>query len=642
MGNLTEAFAALLRDQDAIAEGVKNADVPIVDVAPAERRGRPRKAGGAVPHATRQRNYKQRKQAERHEDIAVLDMETDPFDDRTQNRLSPFVAALYSDQFDTIIIWEENETAFVEKVVSAIESLPRKFTVYAHNGGRFDFMFLVKRLRGRVSFKGRGIMQATIGRHQLRDSFHIIPEKLAAYQKEAFDYEKMRKHRRHVHRDEIIAYLLSDCRYLLDIVKTFIANFGLKLSIGQAAMYELKRHYQPKNISQNWDAYLRQFFFGGRVECLRGRGQFIGDYKLYDVNSLYPYVMANFEHPIGDAFDCQIRFGKPSDKTIFLDIDCVNNGALVGRNDNNETTATIRRGRFMTTIWEYNIAMKHKLISDVRFNYVVDCGLRTNFNKFVLPLYEKRLTTKAELARMKKSGLEGSAAYVDMKKDDIFYKLLLNNAYGKFAQNPRHFKEHFLTDPNERPPDSWFASMKTLPEADRWAHEFPRFECDDYWIWDKPAPGLHFNNVGTAASITGAARAVLLDALMQSTDPIYCDTDSIICRALDGVHIDKIALGAWDLEDEFSKVVINGKKLYSVWHKQERRRTPEELAFGLASEYTVKSKGASRITWHEMLAMLDGETVTKVNRAPTLTRYGEQFYMTRAIKATAPVIQMGA
>lgn len=641
MQDLGAHFAQLLAEQDAITKGVADAQLLHIDVAPKERRGGSRKIGPAIPNAIRVRNYKQRRKAKRHEDIAVLDMETDPFNDETKDTIAPFVAALYSDQFDPIIIWEENETVFLAKVVRAIESLPRQFTIYAHNGGRFDFMFFIKRLRGRISFKGRGIMCATIGAHQLRDSFHIIPEKLAAFQKEAFDYQKMRKDRRGNHKAEIIDYLFSDCRYLLDIVKTFIANFGLKISIGQAAMYELKKHYDPKPISENWDAYLRQFFFGGRVECLRGRGRFSGDYKLYDVNSLYPRVMADFEHPIGDAFDSQIRFGKPSDDTVFLDIECMNNGALVGRNENMETTATIRRGRFMTTIWEYQTALKHNLISDVRFNYVVDCKLRTNFKKFVHPLYEKRLITKAELFRMKNCGLAASAAYIDMKKDDIFYKLLLNNAYGKFAQNPRNFREHYITDPDEVPPPEWFNSMKRLSDIEKEAYALPHFECDEYWIWQKPNPGFQYNNVGTAASITGAARAVLLDGLMNARDPIYCDTDSIICKELDGVHIDKVALGAWDLEDEFSEVIINGKKLYSVKHKEARKRTPEELAIGLDPLYSVKSKGASRITWPEMETMLAGGTVTKVNRAPTMTRYGEQFYMTRAIKATAPLIQIG-
>jgi len=140
----------------------------------------------AVERKRRQRGKAQR---ERAENIAILDMETDPFDAVEEMIIRPFLAVLYSDKFDTVVIWEENEDVFAEKVTAAIEKLPGKFTIYAHNGGRFDFLFLLHKMRGPVAFKGRGIMQAYIGAHELRDSFHIIPERLANWQKEKFDYE---------------------------------------------------------------------------------------------------------------------------------------------------------------------------------------------------------------------------------------------------------------------------------------------------------------------------------------------------------------------------------------------------------------------------------------------------------------------
>ncbi len=568
--------------------------------------------------------------------VAVLDMETDPFDSMAQSEILPFCAYLYSDQFEPVLIWEEDFPTFCRKLVEAIEALPDEFTIYAHNGGRFDFMFLIKHLRGKISFKGRGIMSAKIGNHELRDSFHIIPEKLAAYQKQAFDYSKLTKKNRKKNRAEIIDYLKSDCLHLFDIVKKFVEGFGLKMSIGQAAMVELKKYYEVEKFSDGWDNYVRQYFFGGRVECIRGRGEFIGDYKIFDVNSLYPSVMANFSHPIGEMGHYKLRHGEPTADTYFIDLDCTNNGALIGRGEDGETTARIKQGRFRTTIHEYRVALKYGLIDNVSINYCLDCEKATAFDKFVLPLYENRLRTKAELDRMKKAGTENSAAFLDMKKDDIFYKLLLNNAYGKFAQNPRRFKEHWITDPDELPPDEWFNSVNKIPDAnERTQYLMPHYEAPDYWIWSKPAPSWRFNNVGTAASITGAARSVLLEALQDASDPIYCDTDSIICRDLKGVLIDKVLLGAWDLEDEFSRVIIDGKKLYSVMHKKAKNRSAEDLERGISPNYTVKSKGASGLTWDNMLAMLEGGTVSVPNKAPTLTKYGKQYYLTRNIKATA-------
>lgn len=570
------------------------------------------------------------RKAQQIRNIGVIDAETDPFDNVSQARVLPFLFIIYTDEREPVVIWDENFARLIQRLLEALESFDEPYTFYAHNGGKFDFMFLIHELRGKVSFKGRGIMEASIGIHKLRDSFHIIPEKLAAYQKDNFDYSTLKRERRNNFRDKIIRYCMNDCRYLLDIVKGFVGEFGLKISIGQAAMAELKKHYTVAKFSAGWDEYIRTFFYGGRVECLQGRGEFVGAYKLYDVNSMYPFVMASALHPIGGFFDYEIRGGEPNENTVFIDLDCRNNGALIARDENGATTARIGRGRFRTTIHEYRMALRHGLISDVEINFCIDCSQQSSFDKFVLPLYERRQQTKKALGELKALGQDHGAAYLDLKKDDIFLKLLLNNAYGKFAQNPRSFKEHYLTDAGDMPPKEWMASIDKLPLGERDKFQLPAFESERFWIWIKPAPGWSFNNVGTAASITGAARAVLLDAICKAVDPIYCDTDSLICRDLPGVDIDRERLGAWDIEDEFSRVIVNGKKLYSCMFK-----TPRRGADGLSGEYKVRSKGVAGLTWADMENLLAGAEISVPNKGPTLTKFGTQNYITRRIKATA-------
>ena len=589
----------------------------------------------------RVRRHRSKRAREKIENIAVLDMETDPFDAAVELRIAPFLAVLYTDQYGELVIWEEDESVFVEQVIAAIEALPDRFTIYAHNGGKFDFLFLLYKIRGPVSFKGRGIMAAQIGRHELRDSFHIIPERLANWQKDKFDYEKLRKGARAGNRAEIVKYCINDCRYLLDIVKAAVERFGLKLTIGQMAMAEVKKAgYKVPKLDDSSDAYLREFLYGGRVECLRGRGEFSGAYRLFDVNSLYPHCMAVFQHPVGSWSDYKLRFGAPGEATIFIDLECDNDGALIGKTDDGETTARIRHGRFRTTIWEYNVARRFNLIRNVKINLCVDCGIRSDFSRFVLPLYDNRLRTKSELDRMKNAGAENSPAFFDMKKDDMFYKFLLNNAYGKYAINPRRFKEHYLTGPDEQPPLSWFKSINKIGDPnERAIYQSAVFESERYWIWAKPNPGLRFNNVGVAASITGAARAILLEALQLAKEPIYCDTDSIICRDLPGVSISKTELGAWDLEDEFTRVIIAGKKLYAVEHAKSKARLPEPIADGLDPRYTVKSKGTAGLTWADLDCMLHGGAFKVRNRAPTFDRYGNQYYVSRTIRATAPILE---
>lgn len=582
-----------------------------------EKRGRPKTYHDDKPATPLERKRRERgkKTLRRLENIAVLDMETDPFDaSKPNDPIRPFVACLMGDQFETQVIWDDDFEQLVARLLSAIEQLPPDTTIYAHNGGKFDYLFFVHKLQGRISFKGRGIMSARIGECELRDSFHIIPEKLASYKKDDFDYEKMRKSKRHKHKAEIIEYLINDCRYLLDLVKGFTQKFGMKISIGQAAMAELKNHYSVGSIGANTDASLREWFYGGRVECLAGKGQFRGNYNLYDVNSMYPYAMANYQHPISANYALR-RKGDITEKTVFLELQCRNYGALVGKDDEGATTTQIERGTFKTTIWEYEAARELGLIEDVKITGYIDNDVRSDFAEFVNPLYENRLATKAKLKELAKAGLEETREYADTKKDDIFYKLLLNNAYGKFAQNPRRYKENYITKPNERPEEKGWDEII-----------LPAFECRDYWIWQRPIQRLRFNNVGTAASITGAARAVLMRAIANALDPIYCDTDSLICKSLDGVEIHPQKLGAWDLEAEYSEVLIAGKKLYACRDR------------GQTDKIKVKSKGVSGLTWGDMEKLLADQLLPFLNHAPTLTKTGAQHYMERRIRATAPSI----
>lgn len=543
-------------------------------------------------------------------DIAVLDMETDPFDNVAKSSVFPFLAVLYTDQFEPVVIWDENIERFAEKVLDAIAALPRRFVVYAHNGGKFDYMFLLKHLRGAVSFKGRGLMTATIGEHELRDSFHIIPERLANFKKDHIDYENMKRGKRDEFRKAIIDYCIADCRYLFDIVKTFVGQFGFKLSIGQAALAALKDRHEFEKIPEFIDRRIRNHFFGGRVECFEGAGRFIGDYKLYDVNSMYPHVMANFQHPTGGRYTW--RRGVPSDATAFVDVWCHSKGALVRRDEEGNTHAPHGYFRFLTTIHEWKIALKYGLVSRVKINACIDCDRFGNFAEFVNHFYSLRQVSKARLGELRRLGMEGTREYDDTVKDDMFYKFLLNNAFGKFAQNARRYKEHYITDPGKRPP----------ADGEREWGMLPKIAEQSYWIWERPNPGKRFNNVGTGASITGAARAVLLEAKCNAVGAIYCDTDSIICRELKNVEIDPVKLGAWDIEKHLSEVVIAGKKLYAY----------KEAASG---KDKVKSKGASGLTFADILRLLDGERVISVAKGVTISKTGAQHYMTRVVRATA-------
>ncbi len=591
----------------------------------------------------RKQRARGKKKIAKQENIAVLDMETDPFDNQLRDlRIKPFVVCIYSRDFSPIVIWEEHFETFVEKLLAELDALPKAYTIYAHAGGKFDWMFLIHRIRGQVSFKGRGIMAAKIGKHEIRDSYHIIPERLASYNKQQFDYENMRKGKRSkpAIKKQIIEYLISDCENLLKIVEAFIQEYGMKLSIGQAAMAIIREvmpdEKAPENISEGMDTLLRHFFFGGRVECIAGRGTFLpkrGDsIKLYDVNSMYPYVMAEFVHPLGRSYTIRTR-GDITSETCFIKLQCRNNRAFVARcPDTGETTSRISFGTFFVSIHEYQMARKLGLISREKIFFFVDNPKSGDFKEFVHPRYAAREKLKAELKQMEKARTQkylnpdhmlmgarpldiefNEQRFLDTTKDSLFLKLLLNNGYGKFAQNPRSFKESFITDPGKRPP----------LEAGLWG-DLPAFTHDQYEIWERPAPERRYNNVGTAASITGAARATLMEAIHYAENPIYCDTDSLVCSSLHSVDFHASKLGAWDLEAEFSAFKIAGKKLYAG-----------EYLHAKKDAYKIRAKGVSGLKFDDFDTLLNGDEVKWLSPAVTMDKRSRQYYMERTIRATA-------
>jgi hypothetical protein len=585
------------------------------------------------------------------QEIAILDFETDPFDAPNNQHVLPFVAVLYfGTNMQPLVIWDNDYNRLCEALLQVIEELPGRYVIYAHNGGRFDYYFLVSKFRGRCNFKGRALMSVRIGRHELRDSLHIIPERLGNIQKDDFDYKKMHRKRRDKFRDEIIRYCLRDCIFLYTIVREFWEKFDQKISIGQAALSKLKEKYTYEKLSKETDKYLRPFFFGGRVECFRGRGIWKGDFRLYDVNSMYPHAMAAYEHPTGQI--SRIRTdGKVRDDTVFIELTCNSRGAFLYRDEEGKVNAPHGKRRFHTTIHEYDCAIRNGLISDIEIHRTVDFERRNNFAEFIVPLYYERQLTKEQLDTTPKH----SEAWYALKRIDIFIKLLLNNSYGKFAQNPDSFKERFLTEPFcAYPPDE---ALPTQQDLDLYAQTGTRkywgirdplsksgYSADikekDFWIWERSAPraGQMYNNVATGASITGAARAVLLDAMCKAYKLYYCDTDSLICEGLDGVEIHPSKLGAWDCEARFHELAIAGKKQYAY-----RGRAKDCMCSDCARSRKIRQKGAVGLTFDDMCAMVKGETITKfAGRAPLIKLSGEQVYIQRELRATAPLIDFGA
>lgn len=524
--------------------------------------------------------------------IAVLDLETDPFEHGVMIR--PFVAGFYDGSTFTSF-WSLD---CVDKLVAYLATQP-PLCIYAHNGGRFDFFYFLQHLHHDVRIVNSRIIQAKMGHHELRDSFAIMPFPLETYKKTPIDYATFKANVREQHRETITSYLRDDCVDLYELCTRYRQEFGEVLTIGSASMRELKKHHGFKCGNETYDGRLRSlFYFGGRNQVFRP-GITKGVVKIYDLNSCYPKVMRDDLHPVSTG----IHHGSVVDeKTAFLTVEGKNYGAFPTRMKDGSLDFTVPTGTFHTSIHEWNAALDTGTFKPTKILKTYGFSERISFAEFVTHFYDAR----------SKARTDGDKILT------IFYKFILNSAYGKFAQNPENYSEFWITEIGDVP-TNWHECDKACLEPCRhlW---YPSFQCENYFIWERPVQELTYFNVATGASITAAARALLLRGLSKAVNPYYCDTDSIMCESLSGVPIDDSELGAWKLEAEGTLAAICGKKLYAIFDDE--------------GTCIKKAHKGARLTGPEILRIAKGEQIEYHNPVPAFKFDGSWTFTSRTIRST--------
>lgn len=458
--------------------------------------------------------------------IGTLDLETDPFQyGRTP---LPFAAGFYNgDVYHQT--WGDN---CVAEMMEYLEDLP-PHKIYVHNGGGFDFWYMQNWITNPLFFiKTRLAKCGLLSKHELRDSYRMIPVPLGDYQKEKIDYNLFWYPTREKYKKEIGYYLQMDCEYLYQLVMDFINRYGEHLTIGSAAIKQLKKLHPQKHESEAFDERFRPFYMGGRNEVFE-RGELRGDFKIYDVNSMYPYVMASYQHPLGGSF---MHTKKIRDNRItFARITATSNGALPIYVPRKGLKFIHGRETFWACSHEIHAGIDLGVLRVEKIHDAYMFNQSQNFSSFV----DKFNALKVECDR---NGDKGGR---------LFAKLLLNSSYGKFGQNPRNYTDCELFDDYS---ELLAAGYK------------PNAMMGDHFIGVKPCEirPYSFNNVAIAASITSAARAELMRGIANAVRPVYCDTDSIICEGLEA-PMDDSRLGAWKLEAQCDGLYVAGKKLYAAY-----------------------------------------------------------------------------
>lgn len=468
--------------------------------------------------------------------IAVIDAETDPF--RKGRIPAPFVWGYY----------DGSQYRQFEDTAKLIKFLRQQYAiVYAHNGGKFDFHFLLPYLdayQELTIINGR-IARCYIGDAELRDSYCIINEPLSKYKKDDIDYAIMESDRRKRGENwqRITSYLKSDCVYLWEMVTDFIRRFGPELTLASAAMKQWIKvsGSKPEPTDDEFYAAFYPYYYGGRVECFRS-GIIETDFAVYDINSAYPYAMLH-KHPYSASYQIVDGYINSAD---FVKVSCISKGAFPYRglgesnvraglsfpSDNEERIYTV-------TNWEFCAAMETKTIKKVKVLSSIVFTKHTDFSVYINKFWQEREEAKA------KGDILGS----------LFSKLIMNSLYGKFAANPENYNRFMIVPPKD------ITEFSDSDPDDKWKFG------GDFGPWLLATAELtdfekRYYNVATGASITGFVRAMLWRAICNSKGVLYCDTDSISVQQCGKKVPIGSALGQWKQEGIFNRAGIAGKKLY--------------------------------------------------------------------------------
>lgn len=528
--------------------------------------------------------------------IAVIDAETDPF---KHDRLpEPFIWGFYDG--------ERYEEFFTTE--SLVEFLSdQEIIVYAHNGGKFDFHFLMDyvNLHEELTVINGRIGKMKIGDCELRDSWLILPIPLASYKKDEIDYSIMEPHERvkPENMKKIRDYLYKDCLYLRDIIVKFLERYDNALTMAGASMKQWRKisKRKPPTSTRSYYGLLRPYYYGGRVQCFRV-GIIEEEFELADINSAYPFAML-YKHPIGT--DYQITKCAPQDHETFaaslLKVRCKSHGAFPYRTERGELIFPNdnETREYCVTGWEFLAAKETDTIRQERIlEYRVFDEL-TDFSDYINHFYSERL----------------QAQRTGDKAGNIFAKLFMNSLYGKFASNPDRYRHYQLV------PLEYVANA----EEENWtfAGEIAGFAIMEKPLNDKE---MHFYNIATAASITGFVRAYLWQAICASGNPIYCDTDSLAAGDLSRLNYGD-ELGAWKTEMQGDFAAVAGKKLYAFKSKKGTFDSKKER------QWKTASKGVN-IGANDIIRVARGEIVEYKPEVPTYSVHSGPRFISRKLRIT--------
>ena len=439
------------------------------------------------------------------------------------------------------------------------EKTYRKFV--AHNGGKFDWVSMVESLID--TFKDVDIIMtgSSIVFIKLKDfkknvifldSLKVLQKGLKKLcktfevetPKKEIDISKIEwyfKNEYHTYKE----YLERDCISLFQVLEKAMKIFDVDFwppTIASLSMYKFRESFLPKNLLSPWgkkDEFISQSYAGGRVECFRS-GIFNNVY-VYDVNSLYPFVMRNADIPIASCIQTRNYHTKIPGfyKIAFNQYNKSVPPVLWEKTENGLEFVYKGSGIFYNR--EINLLTAVGGTFKLDHGFIYPKGTCKAFKKFVDYYYGQRTIYKGTPL-------------------DYCFKILMNSLYGKFAQK---CLTHKLV--------KWdMAKLK--------ANKFPwkEYNLEKNLFEIEETRKVRHRHIAIASIITSLARIALYKYFLLYPDNlIYCDTDSIhLNRSFPEKYVDDKKLGFLKIENENDKGCYIGRKQYAVGDKMKFKGIP--------------------------------------------------------------------
>lgn len=492
----------------------------------------------------------------------VIDIESKDGDSQKAGFTRPFLVGVYDGESYVEFRNQDNEGDWQSRyhepggcIDLAMRYICQKkyrgWHIYAHNGGRFDFLFKLPWLMGEGERRGFKMSVVPVAssiqvldvwrgekwnKWRFLDSYKLIPTGLDKAAK-TFGLEGKLEHDLNLNEFDPMwsQYLKQDCIQLFEVLKRFhhyiedVLCGEVGMTAPSTSIKLLRRKYLKRPLPRSCDTheFVRSSYFGGRVEVFRSQGRGL---SYFDINSSYPAAMLE-DMPGGEATWWQ---GTPPERLMkgrigFCEVDVdvprslhIPPLPIRGGEDNGlpEGKLIFPVGR-LRGVWEW---------SELQLALEVGCTIKTwhrsvwyekvpLFREFVTDLYQYRDKSNPLYD-------EGLAAVV---------KIMLNAAYGKFGMKTLRRKIYRADDPE-------------LPECAVPANGDPE---DPIWYAEEETDAPYIMPQ-IAARVTALGRVKLyryfMDVMKLGGDVYYCDTDSLTTDVREGVET-STALGA--LKDEY-------------------------------------------------------------------------------------------